>query len=80
MPASMPAIQGLHCTTGTRREKGMSMALDFKLLHYQPAAIPCDPSLNGRPGIGISQTLPLPSARRSTDPEKNRENQVHVSY
>ena len=33
------------------------MALDFKLLHYQPAAIPCDPSLNGRPGIGISQTF-----------------------
>ena len=31
------------------------MALDFKLLHYQPAAIPCDPSRNGRPGIGISQ-------------------------
>ena len=31
-------IQGLHCTTGTRREEGMSMALDFKLLHYQPAA------------------------------------------
>ena len=32
-------IQGLHCTTGTRRGKGLSRALDFNLLHYQPAAI-----------------------------------------
>jgi hypothetical protein len=33
------------------------MALDFELLHYQPATIPCAPSLNGRPDIGISQTF-----------------------
>ena len=33
------------------------MALDFKRLHCQPAAIPCEPLLNGRAGIGIIPTF-----------------------
>jgi hypothetical protein len=58
-------IQGLHCTTGIRRGKGKSMALDFKLLHCQPAAIPCAPSLIGRPGTGISQAFVEIGRRKS---------------
>ena len=41
------------------------MALDFKLLHYRPAAIPCASSLNGRPGIGITQTFVQIGGRKS---------------
>jgi hypothetical protein len=29
-------LQGLHCTTGMRREKGMSMALDFDYFTTNP--------------------------------------------
>ena len=46
-------IQGLHCTTGTRREKGMSMALDFKLLHYRSA-----PTVTGTVPAAVAATAP----------------------